>query len=701
MYPSYHPKRIVTFRHFARKGWSLFACLHREIRIGVLTAATLLTATERLMASRPHAFFTDEHPSSSLGDTLQLDEADITAMRTDLVALAVRPSTVFTRADLEAAGIVTLNDALKLSAAIDVRQRGAFGVQTDITIDGGTHDGLTLLINGVPIVNPQTGHLSADFPLNLSDILHIEVIPGAVSCIPGARSFSGAVNIVTRRDNSPFETAMDGGSFGTAGIEARTAFRTSRDVYLTASGSFRRSDGATAHSDIKGGKAFFTLGRNGEKFDFHLQTGMTAKAYGANTFYSPAFPDQWEATSRYLVAARIATQGRIRLSTTLSWMRNVDWFQLIHHSNRGENFHRGDVLTVETNGTIDWCGGRSNIGAEICRETILSTNIGHPLKENKKIHISGHHGQYYTCQDERTNEAVFFSHLWTIDDWSVCTGLLLNHNHAVDSKIHLFPSIELAYRPKSNWHFYLSYNRALRLPSFTDLWYKSETQEGNAGLKHEEVDEIRLGTQLRRKTYSLNAKAHYQRGHGMIDWVMLSPDDIYHASSFTLDAYGLGINANLYLASIGRGGHPFHRLFLDYAFLTRHRRSGIDYYKSCYAFEHLRHKFVVRLLHGLIRPALINERPFRRFVSALNVEWTLRMEDRAGAYLLYRDLQPAGLASYGCHALLDLRFSWKRPHITIYTDLSNVTNTRYVDIANVPQPGFSVLAGIRYRLSRK
>ena len=31
----------ITFRQFSRKGWSLFSCLGREVRIGVLGMCTL------------------------------------------------------------------------------------------------------------------------------------------------------------------------------------------------------------------------------------------------------------------------------------------------------------------------------------------------------------------------------------------------------------------------------------------------------------------------------------------------------------------------------------------------------------------------------------------------------------------------------------------------------------------------------------
>lgn len=85
---------------------------------------------------------------------------------------------VITRDDIHRAAAQTINDVLKLATGVDVRQRGGFGVQTDISINGGTFDQITILLNGVNISNPQTGHNASDFPVALADIDHIEVLEG-------------------------------------------------------------------------------------------------------------------------------------------------------------------------------------------------------------------------------------------------------------------------------------------------------------------------------------------------------------------------------------------------------------------------------------------------------------------------------------------------------------------------------------------
>ena len=42
--PSYQKREVIVFRQFQRKGYSLFACLGREVVISVLSVATLTSA---------------------------------------------------------------------------------------------------------------------------------------------------------------------------------------------------------------------------------------------------------------------------------------------------------------------------------------------------------------------------------------------------------------------------------------------------------------------------------------------------------------------------------------------------------------------------------------------------------------------------------------------------------------------------------
>lgn len=686
--------RVLTFSHFNRKGWSLFSSLHREVRIGVLSAATLTTATPCLAgATAAHA---EGYPTANLtemtADTLTLGEAAVvTASRAPMAAgMAARQVVTLTRDDLNAAGVTCINDVLKLTSGIDVRQRGGFGMQTDISIHGGTHDQIAILLNGIPLVNPQTGHNAADFPLNISDIERIEILEGAASRVAGSQAFSGAINVITRgtqthRDKPmSWQGRVEGGSYATVRGEMRTDWQ-HKGWFASASGSYQRSDGAVSNSNFKGGKGYGRVAYAAPAFDADLQLGATANDFGANTFYAAAYPNQWEATRRYLIAARVATKGRIALSGQASWLRSTDHFQLTRGSSAGENFHRTDVLGVGVNAHTRWTGGTTTLGVDLREEDIYSTNLGYPLPDNGMVGVPGHAGKLYTHQADRTNFSCFAEHNVVWRQFSLSLGMMAERNSAVDGQFRFYPGADLSYRPNHFWRIYASFNRSMRLPSFTDLWYKSPTQQGNDGLRPEECTAVNVGADFTHRVLSLKLKGHYQRGTNMIDWIMRSPNDIYHAASFSLDNFGLGLDARCHFDAWLGTRQPLQQLTVSYAWLHQNRRKGEAYFKSNYAMEYLRHKLVVQLSH--------------RIVSKLNAQWSLRLQQREGAWQVFEGGKPtAELRPYGTQALLDCKLNWQEKHWAVFADLSNLTNHRYVDLANVKQPGFLLLGGVSFNL---
>ena len=295
--------------------------------------------------------------SDELDDAHRLAEAVTTTSRAPLAAdAAARQVVTLSREQLAAAGVASVNDVLKLCAGVDVRQRGSFGMQTDISINGGTFDQILLLVNGFPISNPQTGHNAAEFPLNLSDIERIEVLEGAASRVFGTQAFSGAVNIVTRRD-ARTALSLSGGSFGTAQAEARTGLQARRgNVDFTSSLSlgYGRSDGAVRNSDFRYGKAFWQGRADAPDFRVDALFGWTQSDFGANTFYSTKSANQWEGTHRLLAGVRAETKGRLHLAPQVSWLRNADHFQFVRNTPTYENFNRGDVFTLGLNAWTDW-----------------------------------------------------------------------------------------------------------------------------------------------------------------------------------------------------------------------------------------------------------------------------------------------------------------------------------------------------------
>ena len=192
--PIFNKRQVLVFRHFENKGYSLFACLGKVVVCSVLSVATLTHASAESVSVKP---VTADSITGKTDKELMLDEVSITGSRAPMTALqAAKMVTVITREDVNRAGAASVNDLLKLATGVDVRQRGGFGVQTDISINGGTFDQMAIFLNGINLSNPQTGHNAADFPVNLSDIERIEIYEGAAARVFGSAAFTSGVILI-------------------------------------------------------------------------------------------------------------------------------------------------------------------------------------------------------------------------------------------------------------------------------------------------------------------------------------------------------------------------------------------------------------------------------------------------------------------------------------------------------------------------
>ena len=677
----FNKRSKLVFKHFSRKGFSLFAALGKEVLIGVLSVATLQYAKANGIATKPLPVATD---SLKLGEQ-HLDEVLVTGSRAPLTAVqSAKIVEIVTRDQIERAEAHTLNDVLKLSTGVDVRQRSGFGVQTDISINGGTFDQITLLLNGVPLSNPQTGHNAADFPVSISDIDHIEILEGSSARIYGSSAFNGAVNIVTR---TPSRTGgrvnIEGGSFGTFGGDAAVSWNPSASLQQLLSGGYMQSDGGTANSNFRKRRGFYQGGFNSTFIRLNWQAGITSQDFGANTFYSARFPNQYEATRRYIASASAAirpfahsdntTAASFEIKPMLYGHRNYDHFQLIKGmtgAQKGENYHRLDVYGASVDLNLSWLLGKTAIGADVRKEHIMSTAYGQLLDSARWIAIKGT-DRMYNKRADRTNTSLFLEHNVVLNKVTISAGIMANRNTALDNDFRFYPGIDISYRPNNHWRLYAGWNKALRVPTFTDLFTANSAQQGNLNLKPERNSTFKIGSRFTTTGIEAMATMFYSRGRNMIDWVYETATSTrYHALNIgKLNNMGFSTEARLNLSQLlfsqaETKGEPV-LMKVGYAYIHQKHTTNQPIYRSLYALEYLRHKVVVELSHPI--------------VSHLSASWALRWQQRMNGYKPY--------------AKVDGKLTWREQRWQIYLKADNLTCHRYYDLGSVLQPGLWVMAG--------
>ena len=663
---NFNKRTVLVFRRFGNKGYSLFACLGREVVCSVLSVATLTYASAESVSTSP---VTTDSATIGTARTQVLDEVQVTGSRAPLTALqSAKVVTVITHDDIQRAPVTSINDLFKQATGVDVRQRGGFGVQTDISINGGTFDQQTILLNGVNISNPQTGHNASDFPVSLNDIERIEVLEGAAARLFGSSAFSGAINIVTRKPKTQepiadnLRVSIEGGSYGTFGSEAGMQLQKG-SLYTLASAGYTRSDGGVEHSDFKKGRFFYHGSLNHRQLAVNWQLGATSQSYGANTFYSAKYNDQYEKT-RHLIASASADYHteKWHITPTLYYNRFYDHYQLIRGqqgAQAGENYHRVDVGGASVNASVRWPLGISSVGADLRKEHILSTVYGEPLAKDETHSISGS-DRYYDHEGQRTNLSIFLEHNIILNSVTLSAGVLANRNTGLDDGLHFYPGIDVAWRPDDHWKLYASWNKALRLPTYTDLYSGNAVLYGDCNLKPERNSMFKLGVQGRFSVLTLHLSTFYSRGRDMIDWVYETETSTrYHALNIgQLDNMGYSVDLSLQL--------PAHiMLRTGYAYISQRHDTEKPIYRSLYALEYLRHKVTTQL-----------DIPIWRQLSA---SWTLRWQERMNGYTPYFKV--------------DAKLQWQSDRFEIYVKGDNLTNHSYYDLGGVRQPGLWLMAG--------
>ena len=612
--------------------------------------------------------------------TIDLSAAEVTGTRAPLPAdKAVRLVQVLDRQAIQASSAQSVNDLLKQVAGVDVRQRGVFGIQTDISVNGGTEDQLTVLINGINISNPHTGHLTFDLPVNIDDIERIEVIEGGASRVYGCQAFSGAINIVTRTDNdNHLQAHAYGGSYGTAGANAGLTLTTS-DFNNRLSGGYVRSDGGTYNDDFNKANAYWRGRYSSDHIQATIQAGLSTMNYGANTFYGTGSDSQYEENRRYLVSASAAYKGQVNIPVQLYWNRSLDHYVWMRANPEAyQNFHQTNVYGANAGANTTWALGKTAIGIELRRENILSTRLGKELPEGEQHKVPGHNA-YYKYKDGRTNLGLYLEHNILIDNATISLGLLANDNTAVTGGMRLYPGIDISWR-LGQMKLFASFNQSLRTPTYTDLYYNGPGLEGNSQLKPEKSTDWHVGASFTAEGFNTQVKAFYRKGTDMIDWVKKTGETVYTTANSDIDNIGAEMLTSVDLARL-LPSTPLRQLTLGYCYNFKHRVNTEQQASYASRLTFLRHKLTATLQHNIF--------------SHLDAQWNLTLKNRHGEF---DNAKTGQTQKYGTFATLDLKLTWTRPHYSLYLQANNLTDYAYYDFANIQQPGLWFMGGLKLNL---
>lgn len=602
-------------------------------------------------------------PAFSQNDSLKTIEMEGLIIRENRFEIPFAESSrnisVVEKEEIQRSIAQSIPEILSFIPGIDIRQRGPLGAQADISIRGGSFEQTLILINGIKMADPQTGHHSLNLPLHMDNIERIEALKGPGARIFGQNAFNGAVNFITRvpKDKALYLSAH-GGDFGLYGVLAAVSLPDS-DYKQYLSLSRDAATGYRHNTDFEINNLFYQAEWDVHNGQVNIIGGIADRRFGANGFYaSPAYTEQYEeVTTGFISTGYSGNLGSILFKPRVYWRNNHDdYFISRENPSSYRNDHFTNVFGAETNLSFESALGETGLGIELRSEMIAGDWERGGVKS--KSNLDGFH---------REKMGVYAEHKFALLDKSlhITPGIFISSY--TDFGINHFPGVDVGYSPVKNFRLYANVGRSYRVPTFYDQYYVSATEEGNPNLKPETAVSYEAGFRYTFNGIAIESNYFRQNATQIIDWVMNEEEDKWRAENFS-DILTEGVETSININFAESIGDEFfiNHIFLSFNHIDSEHRLEADIL-SRYALENLQNQFIAGLNHKLLK----------RLTNTARV----RMNKRVN--------KPS-------YWVWDLKLSYELKGFNIFTEATNLFNAEYEEVMT-PMPGRWFRAGASYK----
>ncbi len=576
---------------------------------------------------------------------------------------AARTVTILGPEQIAAAGAATIAELLETVTSVDIRQRGPDGAQADISIRGGTFEQALVLVDGVPVSDPQTGHHLMDLPITIDDVERIEVLGGQASRAYGPNAVGGVINIVTRvPEGNQVRASVSGGQDRSLAGRV-SAGMSAGPVSQRISASRALTDGYRHNSDHDIQNVFYRAVAVFGQARVDAAVGYVDKEFGANGYYSDFFPEQREHTNTVhgTISARVPV-GTWQLVPRAYYRRHYDDFVL---DSRDPSFYRNETVSHVLGGGLEasrsWKPGVLTVAGEAVWEQLDSDDLG------------GH---------DRFRATLHLEHVFSL--WGRLTltpGAALSYVSGAGWGI--WPGIDVGLRTFDWLRLTAGVDYSYRVPTFTELYYDSPANRGSEDLDPEACLSTELGLQFSPGPVRGHVSAFRRDGGGVIDWVRAAGQRQWVAGGVDeVDVSGgetawqvtlkgplarqpMHMGASYALLDIARTSDRLRAVYE--AFVPDSIRPLVQSVplEFKYGDDYLRHAAVAWIDHSLLLPLRLN--------------WRLRYEQRNGR----------GDGTW----LFDLKAYMNLPRFGFFVSATNLLDQQYCEIGTIPGPGRRCSAG--------
>jgi iron complex outermembrane receptor protein len=194
----------------------------------------------------------------------------------------------------------SVDELLRYLPGLEVQTRGPMGVQSDFVIRGGTFQQVLVVLDGMRLNDPLTGHFNSYIPIAPAEIDRIEVLKGASSAIYGSEAVGGVIHIITktfaaRKEKQKQASAQVAvGEYGLFNRNIGGFYNNGKTAIgagiISNNANGQQQRGTRGSFDLHTVSASVSHHIN-DNWDVALRSGYDNRKFGAQNFYSKSILD--------------------------------------------------------------------------------------------------------------------------------------------------------------------------------------------------------------------------------------------------------------------------------------------------------------------------------------------------------------------------------------------------------------------------
>ena len=534
-------------------------------------------------------------------------------------------------------------------------------MQADLYIRGGSFDQTLLLIDGIKVEDPQTGHHTMNMTLPLEVIERIEITKGSAARIYGQNAFTGAVNIITKKNiKNNLSVELTGGSFDQK-RGSLTVQRKLENSDILFNYNRKESEGYRYNTDFKNDELFIKSNFKIKDQKVSAIGAFNERKFGANGFYaSPEAIDQYEETQASIIGLTTAfKKDDLIIKPKLYWKRNQDMYVYLRQDpSVYRNLHISNKVGIEVNASTSNSIGNLGLGIDLSKVSLTSNNLGNRNRTMLNMFIE----QQIKFQNEKIDLTPGIAITYFSD-----VSSRLNYQNNFFNNLFFYPGMDLGYRFKKNLKLYSNVGYTYRIPTYTDLFYSSPTTLGNENLKLEKALTKEIGLKYLKSNFNLSMSLYQRDASDIIDYVRNNEAEPWQANNIreiTTNGFELNMSYKFYL-----GAFRPQSINIGYSNINDDLLET-DFTFSRYALNSLKNQITATYMFQI-----------RDFISST---------------LTFKNSERLNNESY---TVIDFRTSYIYEKFTLSIILNNILDEDYTETNLVPMPGFNSLVGIKYSIN--